>query len=193
MFLVSIAAAFTCKKALFAAHGRHRCLRTSGRRRLARATRGDVYRLRLSSRRGREQRGARYAVVVQADELLGALHRAGRTNLAERPGSELSARGRDRRRARAGDGRAAPRPRRPTSRRARGVPQRKRSSGRGRGSLPRPCPQLSMRIEPTRPMRSKWSSQVRTVVPLRAAVAAIQMSLVGTGVPALRSSATISA
>jgi len=34
-------------------------------------TRGDVYRVRLpSSRGGREQRGARYAVVVQADELL---------------------------------------------------------------------------------------------------------------------------
>lgn len=33
-------------------------------------TRGDVYRVRLPSRRGREQRGARYAVVVQADELL---------------------------------------------------------------------------------------------------------------------------
>jgi mRNA interferase MazF len=34
-------------------------------------TRGDVYRVRLPSRRGREQRGARYAVLVQADELLG--------------------------------------------------------------------------------------------------------------------------
>jgi hypothetical protein len=50
-----------------------------------------------------------------------------------------------------------------------------------------------MTMEPTRAMRSKWSSQVRTVVPLRAAVAAIQMSLVGRGVPALRSSAIISA
>ena len=33
-------------------------------------TRGDVYRVRLPSRRGREQNGARYAVLVQADELL---------------------------------------------------------------------------------------------------------------------------
>lgn len=33
-------------------------------------TRGDVYRVRLPSRRGHEQRGARYAVLVQADELL---------------------------------------------------------------------------------------------------------------------------
>ena len=34
-------------------------------------TRGDVYRVRLPSRRGHEQHGSRYAVVVQADELLG--------------------------------------------------------------------------------------------------------------------------
>ncbi len=34
-------------------------------------TRGDVYRVRLPSRRGREQHGPRYAVVVQADDLLG--------------------------------------------------------------------------------------------------------------------------
>jgi mRNA interferase MazF len=34
-------------------------------------TRGDVYRVRLPSRRGHEQGGPRYAVVVQADELLG--------------------------------------------------------------------------------------------------------------------------
>lgn len=34
-------------------------------------TRGDAYRVRLPSRRGREQSGARYAVLVQADELLG--------------------------------------------------------------------------------------------------------------------------
>lgn len=34
-------------------------------------TRGDVYRVRLPQRRGREQSGPRYAVVVQADELLG--------------------------------------------------------------------------------------------------------------------------
>jgi mRNA interferase MazF len=33
-------------------------------------TRGDVYRVRLPARRGREQSGARYAVIVQADELL---------------------------------------------------------------------------------------------------------------------------
>jgi mRNA interferase MazF len=33
-------------------------------------TRGDVYRVRLPAGRGREQRGPRYAVVVQADELL---------------------------------------------------------------------------------------------------------------------------
>lgn len=33
--------------------------------------RGDVYRVRLPSTGGREQRGARYAVIVQADELLG--------------------------------------------------------------------------------------------------------------------------
>lgn len=33
--------------------------------------RGDVYRVRLPVRRGREQHGPRYAVVVQADELLG--------------------------------------------------------------------------------------------------------------------------
>ena len=34
-------------------------------------TRGDVYRVRLSAARGREQRGARYGVLVQADQLLG--------------------------------------------------------------------------------------------------------------------------
>jgi mRNA interferase MazF len=34
-------------------------------------TRGDVYRVRLPASRGREQRGARYAVIVQADEFLG--------------------------------------------------------------------------------------------------------------------------
>lgn len=34
-------------------------------------TRGDVYRVRLARARGHEQRGTRYAVVVQADELLG--------------------------------------------------------------------------------------------------------------------------
>ncbi|HEX5763882.1 MAG TPA: type II toxin-antitoxin system PemK/MazF family toxin [Solirubrobacterales bacterium] len=33
-------------------------------------TRGDVYRVRLPVRRGHEQGGARYAVIVQADELL---------------------------------------------------------------------------------------------------------------------------
>ncbi len=33
-------------------------------------TRGDVYRVRLPARRGHEQRGSRYAVLVQADELL---------------------------------------------------------------------------------------------------------------------------
>jgi mRNA interferase MazF len=34
-------------------------------------TRGDVYRVRLSAGRGHEQRGPRYGVIVQADELLG--------------------------------------------------------------------------------------------------------------------------
>jgi mRNA interferase MazF len=34
-------------------------------------TRGDVYRVNLPVRRGREQHGPRYAVLVQADELLG--------------------------------------------------------------------------------------------------------------------------
>ena len=33
--------------------------------------RGDVYRIRLPARRGHEQRGPRYAVIVQADALLG--------------------------------------------------------------------------------------------------------------------------
>ncbi|HEX7245286.1 MAG TPA: type II toxin-antitoxin system PemK/MazF family toxin [Solirubrobacterales bacterium] len=33
-------------------------------------TRGDIYRVRLPTGRGREQRGPRYAIVVQADELL---------------------------------------------------------------------------------------------------------------------------
>jgi mRNA interferase MazF len=33
-------------------------------------TRGDVYRVRLPSRRGHEQHGSRYAVLVQADDLL---------------------------------------------------------------------------------------------------------------------------
>ena len=32
-------------------------------------TRGDVYRVRLPGRRGREQHGARFAVIVQTDEL----------------------------------------------------------------------------------------------------------------------------
>jgi mRNA interferase MazF len=36
-------------------------------------TRGDVYRVNLPVRRGREQHGPRYAVLVQADELLGLL------------------------------------------------------------------------------------------------------------------------
>jgi mRNA interferase MazF len=34
-------------------------------------TRGEVYRVRLPRRKGREQHGSRYAVVVQADDLLG--------------------------------------------------------------------------------------------------------------------------
>lgn len=34
-------------------------------------TRGDTYRVRLPSGRGREQRGPRYGVIVQADALLG--------------------------------------------------------------------------------------------------------------------------
>ena len=34
-------------------------------------TRGDIFRVRLPSGRGQEQRGPRYAVIVQADELLG--------------------------------------------------------------------------------------------------------------------------
>jgi mRNA interferase MazF len=34
-------------------------------------TRGDVHRVRLPARRGREQHGPRYAVIVQAEELLG--------------------------------------------------------------------------------------------------------------------------
>ena len=34
-------------------------------------TRGDVYRVRLPKGSGREQHGPRYAVVVQADDLLG--------------------------------------------------------------------------------------------------------------------------
>jgi mRNA interferase MazF len=33
-------------------------------------TRGDVVRVRLASARGHEQRGARFAIVLQADELL---------------------------------------------------------------------------------------------------------------------------
>ena len=33
-------------------------------------TRGEIYRLRLPAGRGREQRGPRYGVVVQAEELL---------------------------------------------------------------------------------------------------------------------------
>ena len=33
-------------------------------------TRGEVYRIRLPATRGREQRGARYGVIVQADQLL---------------------------------------------------------------------------------------------------------------------------
>jgi mRNA interferase MazF len=34
-------------------------------------TRGEVYRVRLPPRRGREQGGPRYGVIVQADQLLG--------------------------------------------------------------------------------------------------------------------------
>ena len=34
-------------------------------------TRGDVYRVRLPPRRGHEQHGTRFAVIVQADALLG--------------------------------------------------------------------------------------------------------------------------
>jgi mRNA interferase MazF len=34
-------------------------------------TRGDIFRIRLPAGRGHEQRGSRYAVIVQADELLG--------------------------------------------------------------------------------------------------------------------------
>jgi mRNA interferase MazF len=34
-------------------------------------TRGDIYRVRLPRARGHEQRGPRYAVIVQAGELLG--------------------------------------------------------------------------------------------------------------------------
>jgi mRNA interferase MazF len=34
-------------------------------------TRGDIFRVRLAATRGHEQQGPRYAVIVQADELLG--------------------------------------------------------------------------------------------------------------------------
>src|SRR3954451_18010711 len=34
-------------------------------------TRGDVFRVRIPKRRGHEQHGPRYAVIVQAEELLG--------------------------------------------------------------------------------------------------------------------------
>jgi mRNA interferase MazF len=34
-------------------------------------TRGEIYRIRLSARRGREQAGPRYGVIVQASALLG--------------------------------------------------------------------------------------------------------------------------
>jgi mRNA interferase MazF len=34
-------------------------------------TRGEIYRVRLPGRRGREQTGPRFGVIVQADELLG--------------------------------------------------------------------------------------------------------------------------
>jgi mRNA interferase MazF len=34
-------------------------------------TRGEAYRIRLPTRRGREQAGPRYGVIVQADQLLG--------------------------------------------------------------------------------------------------------------------------
>jgi mRNA interferase MazF len=34
-------------------------------------TRGDIFRVRLAEGRGHEQRGSRYAVIVQAGELLG--------------------------------------------------------------------------------------------------------------------------
>jgi mRNA interferase MazF len=34
-------------------------------------TRGDIYHVRLPTRRGHEQRGARYGVIVQTDALLG--------------------------------------------------------------------------------------------------------------------------
>ena len=34
-------------------------------------TRGEIYRIRLPARRGREQSGPRFGVIVQADELLG--------------------------------------------------------------------------------------------------------------------------
>jgi mRNA interferase MazF len=37
---------------------------------LAGVKRGDIYRIRLPARRGREQVGPRYGVIVQADELL---------------------------------------------------------------------------------------------------------------------------
>ena len=33
-------------------------------------TRGEIYRIKLPARAGREQRGARFGVIVQADELL---------------------------------------------------------------------------------------------------------------------------
>lgn len=34
-------------------------------------TRGEIYKVRLPSKRGREQSGPRYALIVQAEELLG--------------------------------------------------------------------------------------------------------------------------
>src|SRR5262249_38147784 len=42
-----------------------------GRAGLAGVSRGDVYRIRLPTSRGREQSGPRYGVIVQADALLG--------------------------------------------------------------------------------------------------------------------------
>lgn len=72
----------------------------------------------------------------------------------------------------------------------------KRSSGTIDEARHRPSttdPQFPRITEPTLAIRSKWGSYVTTKAPSRAAMAAIQMSFVGIGVPARRRSATISA
>ena len=102
-----------------------------------RVVRGEVFRLPASSRaRRREQRGARYAVVVQADELLGLS--TGRADLRQRTGGDVSARDRSAWNADPHPRRADDRGGSPAAGRLGWTPRRRRDASRRRSASSHP-------------------------------------------------------